>query len=161
MALKIVGPERYDLAVTPKGYTVRCSKGTNRFSGLGTRLIPKLYVISVDGWPVYVGITSRRMSERLGYGWRAKGKHGYHGYRWRHSVADAKVDIWGQEEPARVKGKILDIEVIEAEVVYLIRQTGQWPLYQTEIHFHQSSNEHRKWAAEILSRYSSGKGHIT
>lgn len=153
MPLKIVGPERYELAVSPEGYTVRCGQGTDRFSGLASRLIPKLYVVSVDEWPVYVGITSRRMSERLRYGWRAKGEHGYHGYRWRHSITEAKVDIWGQEEPARVKGEILDIEVIEAEVVFLIRQLGQWPMYQTEIHFHQSSEEHRNWAAAIIGRY--------
>ena len=153
MPLKIVGPERYDMSISPDGYIVRCGKGTNKFSGLATRLIPKLYVISVDEWPIYVGITSRRMSERLNFGWRAKGEHGYHGYRWRHSISDAKVDIWAQEEPARVMGEILGIEIIEAEVVFLIRQMGQWPMYQTEIHFHQSSDDHRKWAAAIMEKY--------
>jgi hypothetical protein len=153
MALKIIGPERYDLAVRPDGYSVRCIKGTSKFSGLATRLIPKMYVVGVDEWPDYVGITTRRLSERLRCGWRAKGERGYHGYRWRHSISEANIDIWGQEELARVQGEILDIEVVEAEVVFLIRQTGPWPVYQTEIHFHQPDDEHRKWASDILGHY--------
>jgi hypothetical protein len=36
---------------------------------------------------------------------------------------------------------MLGHRTIEAEVVYLIRQAGQWPLFQTEIHFHESSEE--------------------
>ncbi|WP_305809178.1 hypothetical protein, partial [Staphylococcus epidermidis] len=47
----------------------------------------------------------------------------------------------------------LDIETIEAEVVYLIRQAGQWPRFQTEIHFHPSGDEHRQWALTIAETY--------
>ncbi|WP_224785366.1 hypothetical protein [Pandoraea pnomenusa] len=47
----------------------------------------------------------------------------------------------------------MDIETIEAEVVYLIRQAGQWPKFQTEIHFHPSSAYHREWASTIAKRY--------
>lgn len=43
----------------------------------------------------------------------------------------------------------LDIETVEAEVVFLIRSAGQWPLFQTEIHFHESNEEHRRIAKEI------------
>ncbi len=47
-----------------------------------------------------------------------------------------------------------DIETVEAEVVFLIRQrTDQWPKYQTEIHFHQSNNAHRAAAQAILNHY--------
>jgi hypothetical protein len=46
-----------------------------------------------------------------------------------------------------------DIETVEAEVVYLIRAAGQWPAFQTEIHFHPSSPRHRELAEEIMSHY--------
>jgi hypothetical protein len=46
-----------------------------------------------------------------------------------------------------------DIETVEAEVVYLIRSAGQWPKFQTEIHFYPSTPHHRKMAAKIMARY--------
>ena len=46
-----------------------------------------------------------------------------------------------------------DIETVEAEVVYLIRSAGQWPEFQTEIHFHPSTPVHRKVAEEIMQHY--------
>ncbi len=48
---------------------------------------------------------------------------------------------------------MLDIETVEAEVVYRIRHAGQWPQYQTEIHFHESKRVHRDVAASILGHY--------
>jgi hypothetical protein len=47
----------------------------------------------------------------------------------------------------------LDIETVEAEVVFLIRSAGQWPLHQTEIHFHLSTQVHRDIAATVMSHY--------
>ena len=44
--------------------------------------------------------------------------------------------------------------VTTLKVVFLIRCRGQWPRYQTEIHFHQSSAVHRDLAAWIIQRYS-------
>jgi hypothetical protein len=79
--------------------------------------------------------------------------HGYHGYAWRHHHAKAMLDVWCHED-ARDRDTI-DIETIEAEVVFLIRGAGQWPLHQTEIHFHPSTQQHRVVAAEIMSRYPS------
>jgi hypothetical protein len=38
-------------------------------------------------------------------------------------------------------------------VVFLIRQGGQWPAHQTEIHFHPSDAVHREAAASIMARY--------
>jgi hypothetical protein len=46
-----------------------------------------------------------------------------------------------------------DIETVEAEVVFLIRSKGQWPLFQTEIHFHESSEQHRMIAAAIIGHF--------
>ena len=68
------------MAITPEGYKVECPAGLPRLSGIASSAKPKLYVVSVDEVPVYVGITTQRMSARLSFGWRAKGEKGYHGY---------------------------------------------------------------------------------
>lgn len=52
-------------------------------------------------------------------------------------------------------GGLNDLETVEAEVVFLIRQEyGQWPEHQTEIHFHRSSAEHRKLARMVVAYYA-------
>ena len=89
--MHLEGPEEYKIAITPEAYKVECRKGTSKFSGLSCRLkMPKLYIVSVDRVPIYVGITTQRMSTRLSYGWKAVGKNGYWGYAFRrtHQVAD-------------------------------------------------------------------------
>ena len=43
---------------------------------------------------------------------------------------------------------------VEAEVVFLIRSAGQWPLHQTEIHFHPSTQIHRDAAASVMAHYT-------
>ncbi|EJC70427.1 hypothetical protein Rleg5DRAFT_6235 [Rhizobium leguminosarum bv. viciae WSM1455] len=145
------GPERYSLSYTSENFTVLCNKGTSKFSGLAVSKNPKLYIASVDGNPIYVGITKQRMQARLRYGWSAAGVHGYHGYAWRHSGDTAVLDVW--EHADAVERSERDIETIEAEVVYLIRQHGQWPAFQTEIHFYPSNEEHRELARQILGHY--------
>lgn len=146
--MKIVGPERYQLAFDAARFAVTCSKGTPKFSGLATSRRPKLYVVSVDGQLIYVGITRQPMPTRFRSGFSAKGKNGYHGYAWRHTLTRATLHIWCQEDAAATNPD-LDIETIEAEVVYLARSAGQWPAGQTEIHFHPSNEHHRRIAEEI------------
>ncbi|MCC6285547.1 MAG: hypothetical protein IT439_09655 [Phycisphaerales bacterium] len=65
---------------------------------------------------------------------------------------DATLDVWC---PTSASGPLtpVDAETIEAEIVFLIRQSGQWPMYQTEIHFHESNADHRRIAAEIMAHY--------
>ena len=150
--MKIEGPERYSLTYTPEKFTVLCKKGTTKFSGIAIDPMPKLYVASVAGKPIYVGITKQRMQTRLRYGWKASGKHGYHGYAWRHSGGEADLDVWGHADA--MARNVRDIETVEAEVVYLIRQQGQWPEFQTEIHFYQSTDIHRRVAADIFGHYA-------
>ena len=43
-----------------------------------------------------------------------------------------------------------ELETIEAEVVFAIRAAGQWPAFQTEIHFHPSNDDDRRIAKEIF-----------
>ncbi|MBB6220690.1 hypothetical protein [Rhizobium leguminosarum] len=145
------GPERYSLSYTSKSFSVLCNKGTSKFSGLAVSRNPKLYIASVDRDPIYVGITKQKMQARLRYGWSARGAHGYHGYAWRHSGDTAALDVW--EHADAVNRSERDIETIEAEVVYLIRQRGQWPAFQTEIHFYPSNEEHRALARQIFDHY--------
>ena len=92
------------------------------------------------------------MNSRLQFGAKAVGKGGYYGYAWRHDIPRVNLDIWCHED-APAENRALDMETVEAEVVYLIRSNGQWPKYQTEIHFHQSDPRHREAAAAIAARY--------
>jgi hypothetical protein len=146
--MRIVGPECYNLSVDSTKFSVTCPKGTTTFSGLATSTLPKLYIVAVDANPVYVGITRQSMRARFRYGFTASGRNGYHGYAWRHRVKQANLYIWCHEDAPPERSE-LDIETVEAEIVYLTRQAGQWPAYQTEIHFHASTEIHRKIASEI------------
>ncbi len=143
---------RYKLNFDASQFSVQCPLGRPHFSGLATSRLPKLYVASVDEKPIYVGITKQSIRGRLRLGWSAKGDGGYYGYEWRHRVTSASLDIWCHTNPAH-GNDCLDIETVEAELVYLIRKAGQWPLYQTEIHFHPSTEVHRAAAATIGARY--------
>jgi hypothetical protein len=149
--MKIEGPERYQLSFTSDAFAVRCMKGTNKFSGLAASKLPKLYIAGINKKPVYVGITKQSVRSRLRFGWNAKGSSGYYGYAWRHGHSSASLDVWCHVDA--VERNEQDIETVEAEVVYLIRSAGQWPAFQTEIHFHPSSSRHREVAREIMSNY--------
>ena len=150
--MKISGPDRYRLEFESQTFRVISPQGTNKFSGKAASKIHKLYVVSSDGLPVYVGVTKQSMRNRLRYGWKAAGRGGYYGYAWRNELTEADLDIWYHENPPD-KISMLDIETVEAEVVHLIRQSGQWPRYQTEIHFHPSDETHRAVAKKIFGHY--------
>ena len=151
----ISGPERYDLSILVDGdeptFKIRCARGTTKFSGLAVTKLPKLYVVSIDNVPIYVGATRQTMSRRLALGSKADGEGVYHGYAFRRKAAEAVLHIWAHEDAG--DHKHLDIETLEAEVVFLIRQAGQWPAFQTEIHFHPSQEVHRELARRIVGAY--------
>lgn len=149
--MKLSGPDRYALTITPASFAVECAQGTPRFSGIATSRKPKLYIVSVDNSPIYVGITKQPLRNRLRFGWSADGRHGYHGYAWRHHHEKVAMDVWCHEDASGEAN--LDIETVEAEVVFLIRGAGQWPLHQTEIHFHPSTRVHRDVDAMVMSHY--------
>lgn len=150
--MKITEVVRYKLSFDATRFSIECPLGTARFSGLATSGLPKLYVASVDDKPIYVGITKQPIRDRLRLGWTAKGESGYYGYAWRHKFTTAHLDLWCHINPAS-DNDCLDIETVEAELVYLIRKSGQWPMFQTEIHFHPSTEVHRAVAAQIGARY--------
>ncbi len=149
--MNIVGPETYKIKYTPKSYTVAITNHYPEFKGIASSKMPKIYIASANNKPFYVGITKQPLANRLRYGWQASGKSGYYGYAWRHNGDEADLDVWGHID-ARDRNE-RDVETIEAEIVYLIRSAGQWPAFQTEIHFYPSSGEHRTIAKQIASKF--------
>jgi len=149
--MEIQGPDRYQLTFTADAFTVLCPRGTDKFSGIATSNLPKLYIASIGNKPVYVGMTKQSIRSRLRLGWSAKGEGGYHGYAWRRGNSSADLDVWCHIDA--ISRNERDIKTVEAEVVFLIRAAGQWPEFQTEIHFYPSSPRHREVAAEIMARY--------
>lgn len=143
--MKIIGPERFELNIkNSKKYTL-LPKSNILYSN--KKKTPKLYIISYNNEPIYVGITIQPLRNRLNYGFNAIGVGGYYGYAWRKKYRKVDMFVWFLKN-STVKN---DIETVEAEIVYEIRkQCGQWPEQQTEIHFHHSNTEHRKWARKIL-----------
>jgi len=111
--------------------------------------IQKLYVVK-DGRDIcYVGITSQSISSRLRTGVVDNGHYGYHGYKWKDKLKKAELLIWIFPD----KTKANNVEAIEAELVYYIREkTGNWPKYQMEIHFHRASESEKQIAKSILSQ---------
>ncbi len=150
--MNLIGPFTYELSFDALKFSVRCPAGTAKFSGAVCSRLPKLYVVSLNAWPIYIGVTKQPIRNRLRLGWSATGANGYHGYAWRHKCTEATLDVWCHTDPGQ-KPPEIDVETVEAEVVYLIRQHGQWPAFQTEIHFHRSDRVHRDAAAEIFGRY--------
>lgn len=150
--MRLVGPDSYVITFSRKQFKVLASDGSNVFRGMASGRGAKLYVFSSNGHPIYVGVTIQKIRNRLRYGWQAQGRGGYYGYAFRKHLAQAALDIWYLEPRRGINSKV-DLETIEAELVFLIRKRGQWPMFQTEIHFHQSDKEHRNLAAEVLRHY--------
>jgi hypothetical protein len=157
--MELVGPLRYRVSILPASadgglFEVCDDQGRSKFSVPATSSVPKLYVVTGEQAPIYVGITKQSMRTRLRLGWTATGQTGYYGYKWRrgYGYEEVALDIWCDMSPVD-ENPMLDIETVEAEVVFLIRQMGDWPLHQTEIHFHPSLPEHRDAAKAIVSRY--------
>lgn len=142
---------RYRITCHSDRYSAQCPQGRTKFSGLAASTDPKLYVASYHGEPIYVGITRQPVGTRLRYGWTARGRNGYHGYAWRHEFPAVDLDIWCHTDA--VERNCRDVETVEAEIVYLIRKAGDWPRFQTEIHFRQASEAHRAVAAQIAAVY--------
>lgn len=113
-----------------------------------TRGVAKLYTVSADQELLYVGIAQQPMSARLAFGFRAAGRGGYHGYKWRDLRHPLKLTVWTADDEGRpVDARTM--ETIEAEVAYLCRHRGNWPRYQHEIHFHHSDAPHQAAAMKI------------
>lgn len=138
---KMQAPYRYMVSYTAKRLNAFGADGSKKFRTPVTLNLSKLYVVLIDEKIVYVGATTQSMASRLRGGWNEVSVNGYRGHRWRNVGNAATLDVW-----ARTDGSLTgrDMETIEAEVVYLVRnRTGKWPEHQTEIHFYQSTDQHR------------------
>lgn len=107
-----------------------------------SRVCPKLYVVMCGNEIHYVGITNRPMSARINMGLKAKGKGGYHGYKWKALKSKLRLIVWAFPNESG-KPFLRQLETVEAEFAYSVRNsTGRWPLSQTEIHFYEASPLH-------------------
>jgi len=154
--MKLVGPERYEMTLTRKRFTISTPSGVQELSSRAQARRPKLYVVARGRRPVYVGITNQPIRARLRLGWSADGSHGYYGYAFRRHLKAASVFIWFHP---RVAGKkaIRELETIEAEVAYIVRKQGQWPAFQTEIHFYPSRAAHRRAARAVVAEIKNAR----
>lgn len=153
--MQFSAPETYQIIPAPPGYTIVApGGGGSKFGGQAARRCPKLYVISgEEEVPLYIGATVQPMRTRLRQGWQATGATGYYGYRWRSAphalqldvfyLLDCQADSWSRE-----------LQTVEAEVAFLVREAGQWPVGQTEIHFFPSDQSHRDAASAIAANYT-------
>lgn len=147
--MELTGPDQYCLTIKDGSASVIARDGTSHFvAPATTKGVSKLYVASKDGVLLYVGVTSQSMSVRLRGGLTADGSHGYHGYAWGKKNHAIRLDIWYLHGEGTTS---IDLEAIEAEVVFLYRQEfDHWPCEQTEIHFRQSHFAHRECAKQII-----------
>ncbi len=155
--MNLRGPYIYEVAAKGEdSYSVAGPDGATNFLAPVTAHGPKLYVFSDNGKPIYIGQTLQVMSARMLKGFKAHGESGYWGYHWRKILSKATLHIWLLEGITEKKEQQAALERIESEFVFLYRSTyDQWPKYQTEIHFHESTNQHRKLAKMIFQTFRS------
>ena len=148
--LVLDSPHDFDISLAGGMYRVeRASKPCKFYAPLTVRGIAKLYTISSDNSLIYVGISQQPLSSRLGYGFRANGKSGYYGYKWKSLESNLKLSVWTAKSNG-VHSSLRLLEMVEAEVAYLCRErTGQWPTHQHEIHFYPTESWHRDAAKRI------------
>lgn len=152
-------PFDFDLALSGGAYRLLRHSASSKFAApASTRGIAKLYTLSNDQSLVYVGITQQPMSSRLSYGFRANGKSGYWGYKWKGLESVLRLSVW-TAQISGIYAPLRELETVEAEVAFLCRQqSGQWPAHQHEIHFYPSEQQHRDAAAQIYSYAMQGRG---
>ena len=153
--MRLTGPHQYRLIIQPGGRTYQHdpASGHVHFVAPVTGRAPKLYLVSSGAEPIYVGQTVQSIRARMRLGFAADGRGGYYGYAWRHQYFAVDLQIWLLED-APEETELIDLQTIEAELVYLLRhRLGQWPSYQTEIHFYASQPIHRQLAEQVYSHY--------
>ena len=165
--MKLPKPQFFSLQLgTASRYTVTLEHTLRHgFTRPATLVCPKLYVVTQDANIHYVGVTNRPMSSRLNLGLKAKGKSGYHGYRWKTLTKLLYLTVWSFPDK-NGKDFLRELETTEAEFAFLVRKnTGQWPLSQTEIHFYRATTAHLQAVAEMMAHcmqlpYRAERGHV-
>ena len=174
--MQLVEPDGYIIRFTPEAIIrVNGPNGERTFVHPVTQRGQKLYVVSEGTNPIYVGATNQPIKDRLRQGFQANVVNGYRGYLWRHFLREATIDIWTLEvenqdieemnggpsivlaDGDRDRKEKIVVEALEAEVVLLIReQIGHWPMYQSEIHFHQPGAGVHAAARQVFNHYGVG-----
>jgi len=156
--MTLCDPQDFEMTMSNGWYRLAKGELACKFSGLATaRGVSKLYTVSNDNSLLYVGVTRQSMAARIGYGFKANGQGGYHGYKWKLLESTLKISVWAAKEHD-VYIPLREMETIEAEVAYVCRnQSGQWPTHQHEIHFYPSDQLHRDAASRIYS-HAVGEG---
>lgn len=150
--MKLPTPHKYALKLKAnQSYTVQLEDSVRyQFHAPETKVCPKIYVVMRGSEIHYVGITNRPMSARLNYGLKATGKRGYHGYQWKKLKGELAMLVWSFPKKSGKKF-MRQLETIEAEFAFLVRkETANWPLSQTEIHFYSPRKEHLDAAQSIM-----------
>ena len=151
--MKIKSRTRYKLILAGKGsYTVTHPNGSENFVAPDTKKHTKLYLVGIKSSLHYVGMTEQAMSARLNSGLKATGERGYYGYQWKNKTkSEITLDVICWEGKGDLKKSV---EAIEAEIAYLCRKnTGMWPLSQTEIHFRPPTDKHKELAKKIYADF--------
>lgn len=123
----------------------------------------KLYVFADGAKIVYVGKSSqKRLTNRLYGGFKASPQrrvNGFKGYAFKYCMTQADLHVFTSPTwittPAAAEhfSPVEDVELIEAELCFLIRQSSnRWPEYQSEIHFGKFSERHLEAAKKIQSQ---------
>lgn len=124
--------------------SVLAPSGVRHFVAPVTKKVQKIYLVGKNGRIHYVGITKQSIKTRLRMGENPHHETGYHGYAWLKEKGDHCLVIFVFDDKTHA-------EAIEAEIVYLLRRKyNNWPKYQTEIHFHPTTEDQRKLAKQIL-----------
>jgi len=137
--MKIEGPNTYRLKLRKASIISINGQQNGSFKQLDKKNgMRKIYVVKSEGNVIYIGSTKQNFRTRLQQGLQPKGKRSY-GYKWRN-LSEVEILIWCFPDEKGEKGG--RVEAVEAELVYLIREsTGKWPSYQMEIHFHGNISE--------------------
>ncbi len=151
--MQLPRPQRFTLRMLSRQRYSVVKDGSDRpgFTNPVTWRCPKLYVVLKGREIHYVGVTNSPMASRLNSGLKAKGKHGYHGYKWRKIKDPLRLLVWTFQSE---KGKrfLRELETVEAEFAFHVRkQTNAWPRSQTEIHFFTATPEHLSAVKKMFS----------
>ena len=156
--MQLNSPQNYTIRLLPDaGYELLQDREKAKFAKPASiRGVAKLYALSNAGKLLYVGIAKQPMAERLSFGFKAKGKGGHHGYKWKHLTHEIQLIVWTASSGGNYV-ELREMETVEAEVAFLCRHlSGQWPEYQHEIHFYPSTNVHRAAAKRIYEHAVNG-----
>jgi len=99
---------------------------------------PKIYVLIWGKRIIYIGGTGDNLRERLD----PSLNHEQYPYEWRDIPERLMLVVFVVPDeyfnPVEKGRYAKGIGAIEAELVYMVRRSGKWPDYQTEIHFHST-----------------------